>query len=399
MIAAFVGAAAAYLGGLAEKIILEVIHFLLVVPSFLILALVSQRAHGDWPVLILVLTVFGWMFSARVVWSLTTSLREREYVQAARYMGVGRIRIVLRHLIPNLGSLLIVSFTLGVVATVQSETALSFIGFGVQPPDVSLGTMLSDGANTVSSAPWLFFVPGRPGHAADRVHGTDRRRAARRPRPDLPLRRPGVSIPVLSVRDLRVSFPSEAGRVDAVRGVDFDLLPGRTLGIVGESGSGKSATSLAVMGLLPEYATVSGSITLNGRELLGLDDRQLSTIRGRELGMIFQDPMSSLTPIFSVGRQLVEALQIHQDLDRDVARKRAVELLDLVGIPERRGSGAVVPARVLRGDAPAGRHRDGDRQRPEGDHRRRADHRTGRHRPGPDPGGARSSRGRRPAPR
>ena len=159
LIAAFVGAAAAYLGGLAEKIILAVVHFLLVVPSFLILALISQRAHGDWSVLILVLTVFGWMFSARVVWSLTTSLREREYVQAARYMGVGRIRIVVRHLIPNLGSLLIVSFTLGVVAIVQSETALSFIGFGVQPPDVSLGTMLSDGANTVSSAPWLFCFP------------------------------------------------------------------------------------------------------------------------------------------------------------------------------------------------------------------------------------------------
>jgi peptide/nickel transport system ATP-binding protein len=142
-----------------------------------------------------------------------------------------------------------------------------------------------------------------------------------------------LSTTVLSVHGLRVSFPSEAGRVDAVRGVDFDLLPGQTLGIVGESGSGKSVTSLAVMGLLPEYAAVSGSITLNGRELLGLNDRQLSTIRGRELGMIFQDPMSSLTPIFSVGRQLVEALQIHQDLDGDVAWKRAVELLDLVGIP------------------------------------------------------------------
>jgi peptide/nickel transport system permease protein len=158
-VAAFVGATAAYLGGPAEKIILEVIHFLLVVPSFLILALVSQRAHGDWLALILVLTLFGWMFSARVVWSLTTSLREREYVHAARFMGVGRLRIVLRHLVPNIGSLLVVSFTLGVVAAVQAETALSFIGFGVQLPDVSLGTMLSDGANTISSAPWLFVVP------------------------------------------------------------------------------------------------------------------------------------------------------------------------------------------------------------------------------------------------
>ncbi len=140
--------------------------------------------------------------------------------------------------------------------------------------------------------------------------------------------------PVLAVHDLRVSFPSEAGRVDAVRGVDFDLYPGRTLGIVGESGSGKSVTSMAVMGLLPDYAAVSGSVTLGGRELLELDDRTMSEVRGRELGMIFQDPLSSLTPIFTVGRQIVEALQVHQDLDRDVAWKRAVELLDLVGIPD-----------------------------------------------------------------
>ncbi|MDQ2879727.1 MAG: ABC transporter ATP-binding protein [Actinomycetota bacterium] len=139
--------------------------------------------------------------------------------------------------------------------------------------------------------------------------------------------------PLLSVRNLAVSFPSEAGRVDAVRGVDFDLCAGRTLAIVGESGSGKSVTSMAVMGLLPEYASVTGSITFNGRQLLELDDRQMSKIRGRDLGMIFQDPLSSLTPIFSVGRQIVEALEIHQNLDRDVAWKRAVELLDLVGIP------------------------------------------------------------------
>jgi peptide/nickel transport system ATP-binding protein len=148
---------------------------------------------------------------------------------------------------------------------------------------------------------------------------------------------------VLSVRDLRVSFPSEAGRVDAVRGVDFDLHPGDTLGIVGESGSGKSVTSMAVMGLLPDYAAVSGSITLAGRELLGLDDKAMSKIRGRELGMIFQDPLSSLTPIFSVGTQLVEALRIHQDLDGGVAWKRAVELLDLVGIPNAKERARAFP--------------------------------------------------------
>jgi peptide/nickel transport system ATP-binding protein len=130
-----------------------------------------------------------------------------------------------------------------------------------------------------------------------------------------------------------VSFPSEAGRVDAVRGVSFDLQRGKTLGIVGESGSGKSVTSMAIMGLLPDYAAISGSAMLNGRNLLSMDDKAMSKVRGREIGMIFQDPLSSLTPIFNVGQQIVEALQIHQDISSRDAWNRAVELLDLVGIP------------------------------------------------------------------
>ncbi|MFE5592212.1 ABC transporter permease [Streptomyces sp. NPDC056549] len=159
VLAAVIGAGAAYLGGRVEKLTLAVIHFLLVVPSFLILALVSHRLAGDWRVLILVLTVFGWMTTARVVWSLSTSLRERDYVLAAEFMGVRPWHIVLRHIIPNLGSLLVVNLTLGVVATVLSETALSFLGFGVQTPDVSLGTMLADGSGSITSAPWLFVFP------------------------------------------------------------------------------------------------------------------------------------------------------------------------------------------------------------------------------------------------
>ncbi len=139
--------------------------------------------------------------------------------------------------------------------------------------------------------------------------------------------------PVLSVRDLTVSFPSEAGRVDAVRGVSFDLRPGRTLGIVGESGSGKSVTSLAIMGLLTKSARVSGSITLDGRELVGLTEGQLSRVRGNEIAMIFQDPLSSLTPVFTVGDQLVEAIQIHRQVSRQAAWDRGIELLGLVGIP------------------------------------------------------------------
>ncbi|PRQ12556.1 peptide ABC transporter ATP-binding protein [Corynebacterium sp. 13CS0277] len=140
--------------------------------------------------------------------------------------------------------------------------------------------------------------------------------------------------PVLSVRDLNVSFPSEAGTVNAVRGVNFDLYPGKTLGIVGESGSGKSVTSMAIMGLLPTYANITGSVELSGREILGLSDEKMSKIRGNEIGMIFQDPLSSLTPVFDVGSQIVEAIQCHRKVSRKQAWDEAVELLDLVGIPD-----------------------------------------------------------------
>ena len=140
--------------------------------------------------------------------------------------------------------------------------------------------------------------------------------------------------PLLSVRDLTVTFPSEAGNVRAVRGVDFDAHPGKTLCIVGESGSGKSVTSMAVMGLLPDYAKVTGSVTLNGEELLGKSDREMSSLRGKELSMIFQDPLTALTPVFSIGDQLVEAIQAHRSLSRKKAEDEAAHLLDLVGIPE-----------------------------------------------------------------
>jgi peptide/nickel transport system ATP-binding protein len=143
---------------------------------------------------------------------------------------------------------------------------------------------------------------------------------------------------VLSVRDLKVSFASEAGRVDAVRGVSFDLEAGKTLGIVGESGSGKSVTSLAIMGLLDENAKVTGSVQFEGQELLGRSDKQMSMIRGNGMAMVFQDPLTSLTPVFTIGDQLVEALTVHSGLSKKDAWERSLELLTVVGIsnPERR---------------------------------------------------------------
>ncbi|WP_327683851.1 ABC transporter ATP-binding protein [Kitasatospora sp. NBC_00458] len=140
---------------------------------------------------------------------------------------------------------------------------------------------------------------------------------------------------MLAVRDLRVDFtgPRGSAPVPAVRGVDLTLRRGETLGIVGESGSGKSVTALAVLGLLPGTARVRGSVRLDGRELVGLPGRELAAVRGRRIAMVFQDPLSAFTPVYRIGDQIVEALRIHQSLDRTAARARAAELLDLVGIP------------------------------------------------------------------
>src|SRR3954465_4113502 len=140
--------------------------------------------------------------------------------------------------------------------------------------------------------------------------------------------------PLLSVEDLRVEFWTQRGTVHAVNGISFDIAPGETLGIVGESGCGKSVTSLALMGILPRAGKVTnGTAMFGGRDLLTLPDGQLRRIRGREIAMIFQDPMSSLNPVLTIGRQIREALQTHFDMDRKQAEATPAEALHRVGIP------------------------------------------------------------------
>jgi oligopeptide/dipeptide ABC transporter ATP-binding protein len=140
--------------------------------------------------------------------------------------------------------------------------------------------------------------------------------------------------PLLSVEELRVQFWTARGTIHAVNGISFDIAPGETLGIVGESGCGKSVTSLAVLGLLPRAGrVVAGRAVFEGRDLVGLSDAQLRQIRGKEIAMIFQDPMTSLNPVLTIGRQIREALETHFDMEKEAAERRAAELLDRVGIP------------------------------------------------------------------
>ncbi|MFU0556506.1 ABC transporter permease [Gardnerella vaginalis] len=161
IIAAFVGTAISYFEGWFEQVGMWVLDMLLIVPSFLLIALIVSSATGgnDWLWLAFGMTSFGWIGYARTLRTLTLSLREREYVRAAKFEGVSSFRIIVRHLVPNLGSVLIINTVLGVIGAINGETALSFLGLGIKAPDTSLGTLLNVGQSSVMTSPWVLLVP------------------------------------------------------------------------------------------------------------------------------------------------------------------------------------------------------------------------------------------------
>jgi len=160
-LSAIVGAFAGYLGGRTDRSIMWFVDLLLVLPSFLVLVILSRFYQGKtWLLLVVGLTIFDWMITARVVRGLAMSLRERDFVRAARYMGVPTRKIVFRHLLPNMASVLIIAATLNVGGAILAETGLSYLGFGVAAPDVSLGTLIAEGTGAALTYPWLFLFAG-----------------------------------------------------------------------------------------------------------------------------------------------------------------------------------------------------------------------------------------------
>jgi peptide/nickel transport system permease protein len=160
-LSAIVGAVAGYLGGRTDKVSMWFVDLMLVLPSFLVLVILSRFYQGkSWLLLVIGLTIFDWMITARVVRGLAMSLRERDFVRAAKYMGVPTRKIVVRHLLPNMASVLIIAATLNVGGAILAETGLSYLGFGVSAPDVSLGTLIAEGTSAALTYPWLFLFAG-----------------------------------------------------------------------------------------------------------------------------------------------------------------------------------------------------------------------------------------------
>ena len=198
--------------------------------------------------------------------------------------------------------------------------------------------------------------------------------------------RPPSDEPLLRVDDLHVSFATEEGVVQAVDGVTFDLAPGEVLAVVGESGSGKSVSAMTLLGLTRSpNAHFEGQAHYKGTELIGASENELRKVRGAEIAMIFQDPMTSLNPVHKIGDQIIEQIREHEGVPEQQARERCIEMLEQVGIPRARERVDNYPLRVLGRDAPARDDRPGAVVQPVDSDRRRAHHRARCDDPGPDP--------------
>jgi peptide/nickel transport system permease protein len=302
---------------------------------------------------------------ARFVRGQTLAVKEESFVEASHSIGSPPIRIVIVRILPNVMTGLVVGIAIALGSALLAESGLAFLGLGPAPPSASWGSMLREGYDTVLfTHPWALVPAGLTialtvlafntigDSLRDTLSGATtksrRQRGVRRQRGITTVARPAQPTPteavsqsnglpaLLEVRDLSVEFETDGGRVRVVDGVSFDIAAGKILGLVGESGSGKTVSSLAILRLLPSPPAhiVGGSIRFSGRDLLDMDFDDLRRVRGRDIAMVFQDPLASLDPSFTVGYQLVEAIRLHERVSRAAARDRAAKLLESVHIPD-----------------------------------------------------------------
>jgi oligopeptide/dipeptide ABC transporter ATP-binding protein len=293
---------------------------------------------------------------ARLTQTLIAGVAERDYVSAARIAGVGRFRVLVRHILPNVGEPLVVNATIGAGGALLAFSGLSFLGLGVQPPSYDWGELLGAGLNGIYVNPAAALAPGIAvviaglafsmfGEAVAKGLGTTTRasliatRLVRESKTPAPVSRGEDAALLLDVRNLAVTFPGPAGSIRPVRGVSLSMRRGETVGVVGESGSGKSLMALAVARLVEQ----PGSVTADRLHFLGADlltgtEREHRRLLGTSLAMVFQDPMTSFNPTRRMGHQLAEVAEQHQNLGRRASRARAIDRLRAVRVPaaERR---------------------------------------------------------------
>ena len=362
LVAIPLGLIAGFFRGAVDSVIMRTMDALFSFPP-LVLALTVAALLGadtnDAAIAIAIVFVPGFV---RLLRGEVIAVREEAFIESARSLGATSKRLVSRHVLPNVASPIIIQLALALGFALLTEAGLSFLGIGEQPPTPSWGGMLQEGFQFVNSAPWAVVFPGiaimltvlafnlvadglrdslgreRPAGSGlvgggGRVRRLPRLTASGTSTPEAPTSETEASL--LRVEGLRIEFLAHEEWLPVMEDANFAVYRGKTLGLVGESGSGKTVSALAIMGLLPaKVSRVTGSIRFEQQELTTLSQTGLRKLRGNDIAMIFQEPMTSLNPAFTVGNQIAEQVRAHSDISRAAAKKVAIEMLDRVEIPQ-----------------------------------------------------------------
>ncbi|MGE0880033.1 MAG: dipeptide/oligopeptide/nickel ABC transporter permease/ATP-binding protein [Acidimicrobiia bacterium] len=354
-----VGLFSGYKGGRIDNAIQRTLDSVQSIPFFVLAMVISAIRNQDPNAVIWALSAALFPGFVRLIRANSLAVTEETFIEASRSMGTPTRRILFRRVLPSVISPLIVQASMALGTGLVAEAGLSFIGFGVKPPEASWGSMLNRAFQYIFNHPYqmvppavaivltvlafntlgdalrdaLGLAPAKPprGTKRGRLGATVVTRAQSNDSGIVP-----SSGAILAVEHLSVGFAVEGQIRKVVDDVNFEVLPGEVVALVGESGSGKTVTSQAIMRLIssPPGQIMDGRVFFDGRDLLSMDFNQLREIRGNDLAMVFQDPMSSLNPAFTIGNQMVEAIRLHQKVTKAEAREQAKRMLDKVGIPE-----------------------------------------------------------------
>ena len=349
---AAIGIIAGYYGGRTDNIIMRGVDMLMAFPYILLaLAIVAALGPGLMNALIAVAAV-NIPFFARNIRGITVGIAHKEFVDAARLSGMTDARIILTEVLPNVIPVIVIAMSTTIGWMILETAGLSFLGLGSQPPQADLGSMLGEARSALITNPHTSVVPGAMiliivmainllgDGVRDALDPRLKSGALSRPMPTTMVKRTGP-VPeaktdtLLALHGLKTQFHVKDRVYKAVGGVDLQVNPGECLGVIGESGSGKSVTALSIMGLVasPPGVITGGAVHYKGEDLIGVPYEKLRSLRGDRIAYIFQDPLATLHPLYTVGDQLIEAVRAHHPFDRHKARGHAIDLLKSVRIP------------------------------------------------------------------
>ncbi|MCX2698813.1 MULTISPECIES: dipeptide/oligopeptide/nickel ABC transporter permease/ATP-binding protein [Ochrobactrum] len=354
IIGSTIGIVAGYAGGRTDNLMMRGVDMLMAFPYILLaLAIVAALGPGLMNALYAI-AVVNIPFFARNVRGTALGLANREFVDAARLSGKGHISILLTEVLPNVLPVIVITMSTTAGWMILETAGLSFLGLGAQPPQADLGSMLGEGRAQMFTAPHVSIVPGLMiflivislnvlgDGVRDVLDPRLRSGALARPGARTAIAKnrsvPKAAMPdaALAVEKLETGFVNNGSYTPAVKQVSLHLNRGECLGLIGESGSGKSVTALSIMGLVasPPGLIRNGAIYLDGNDVLNMTETELTATRGSKVAYVFQDPLTTLHPMYSIGKQVEEAISAHSTMSASERRRQAIALLEKVGIPD-----------------------------------------------------------------